>query len=61
MALNAENKIVIPFEVAVWTICTLIALGSYWTEVDIGFWPGLITWVVLIIGIIYFVYSLLTN
>jgi len=55
MALNAENKIVIPLEATIWLSCTVIALGSYWAKIDISFWPGLITWAVFIIGIVYFI------
>ena len=61
MALNNENKLVIPLEVTVWLVCTIIALVSYEGHYDIGFWPGFITWGVFIAGIIYFILVILAR
>jgi len=58
---NVENKITIETAAVIWLFCAILALGSFEGKIDIGFWPGFISWSVFIIGVIYFILLVLAR
>lgn len=58
MVLHSENKVVIPLGLGIWLISLIVVIISHLSSLDFGL-PGILAWIIVIVGAIYFILSVL--